>query len=177
MELATLQNLTPIEQSELSRLESIIEKGQQTFVEVGAALMEIRDSGLYKMHGTFEIYCKERWGYSRPRAYQLIESAKVKENLSTIVDKPTHESQTRPLAHLEPEQQKEVWQKAVETAPNGRVTAEHVQDVVDEMQDIEPKETRTTKETKNLSQLKFYWGEASIGDRKKFRRWLRSQRD
>ena len=57
-----------------------------------------------------------------PRAYQLIESAQVHNNLSTIVDKlPTTESQTRPLTRLEPEQQKEVLQKAVKTAPGGAV--------------------------------------------------------
>jgi hypothetical protein len=43
----------------------------------------------------------------RPRAYQLIDVAEIAGNLSTIVDKPTHESQVRPMAGLEPEQQRE----------------------------------------------------------------------
>lgn len=45
-----------------------------------------------------------------------MDSTKVIENLktSTIVEiPPTSEGQTRPLARLDPEQQKEVWQKAV----------------------------------------------------------------
>ncbi len=126
-------SLTSIEQSELSRLESIIEKGQQTFVEVGSALMEIRDSGLYKMFGTFEHYCKEKWGYSRPRAYQLIESAKVKEILSTVVDTPIPERQSRPLSGLSPFQKKKAWDRAVETAPEGKVTAKHVENTVNEI--------------------------------------------
>ena len=185
METAIDQNLTQIEQSELFRFESIIERGLQTCFEVGSALTGIRDSGLYKMYGTFDRYCKERWGYARQTAYQFIDAAKVAENLSAIEYKPTHESQLRPLTHLEPEQQKEVWQKAVETAPGGQVTAQHVQDVVDEMQNkgdqpdesIEPEPSQFKRDSKNLSQLKFYWGEASTGDRKKFRRWLRSQKD
>lgn len=41
----------------------------------------------------------------------------------------------------------------------------------------EVKETSNKKDSKNLSQLKFYWGKASTVDRKKFRRWLRTQRD
>lgn len=32
---------------------------------------------------------------------------------------PKAERQIRPLTHLEPEKQKEVWQKAVKTAPGG----------------------------------------------------------
>jgi len=185
MELATQQNLTKIEQSELSRLESIIETNLQTCFDVGSALTKIRDSGLYKMYGTFERYCKERWGYARRTVYQFIDAAKIAENLCAIEHKPTQESQLRPLTHLEPEEQREVWQKAVETAPEGKVTAQHVQDVVDEMEDkgdqpdepIEIESSRAKKDSKNLSQLKFYWGEASAGDKKKFRRWLRSQKD
>ena len=52
---------------------------------------------------------------------------------STIVELlPATESQARPLTQLEPEDQAAAWQQAVETAPNGKVTAAHVQQVVDE---------------------------------------------
>jgi ParB-like chromosome segregation protein Spo0J len=43
--------------------------------------------------------------------------------------------------------------------------------------DIEPKDTPVRKESKNLSQLKICYIKASIGDKKKFRRWLRTQRN
>lgn len=43
---------------------------------------------------------------------------------------PANERQVRPLARLEPEQQKEAWQRAVETAPDGKVTAAHVYKIV-----------------------------------------------
>ena len=44
-----------------------------TFIEVGKALLAIRDAKLYrKTHKTFEAYCRDRWEMSRPRAYQLI---------------------------------------------------------------------------------------------------------
>ena len=56
------------------------------------------------MASSFEHYCRERWQFSRPRAYQLIDSAKVIENLSTTVD--ISERHIRPLTKLEPEQQK-----------------------------------------------------------------------
>lgn len=91
----------------MTAYERTIESGLQTFVEVGAALSAIRDSKLYRAsYGTFGDYCRERWGMSRPRAYQLIESAST---VSTIVDKgqppPATESQARPLAKLPAEEQ------------------------------------------------------------------------
>lgn len=65
------------------------------------------EAKLYRAsHGTFEEYCRERWGMSRPRAYQLIESAST---VSTLVDKgiepPQSERQARPLAKLPAEEQ------------------------------------------------------------------------
>jgi len=60
----------------------------------------------------------------------LIVASGVAENLTTIVVKPINEAQARPLTKLPPEQQKEAFQKAVETAPEGKVTAKHVEKVV-----------------------------------------------
>jgi len=62
---------------------------------------------------------------SQSRVYQLLDAAKVSRNISTIVEKSESipESQLRPLAGLEAQEQREVWQKAVETAPRGRITA------------------------------------------------------
>jgi hypothetical protein len=52
-------------------------------------------------HGTFEEYCRERWGMSRIHAYRLIESAAVVGNLLPIgTSLPTTESQARPLTTL-----------------------------------------------------------------------------
>jgi hypothetical protein len=51
-------------QSRLETLERVIESGLRTFVEVGEALMEIRDQRLYQ-DATFEDYCRERWGISQ----------------------------------------------------------------------------------------------------------------
>jgi VRR-NUC domain len=78
-----VNELAPLEHKRLDELEAIIERGVQAFVEVGEALMEIRDSRLYKQtHSSFESYLRERWKMSRPRGYQLIDAAK----LSTTVD-------------------------------------------------------------------------------------------
>lgn len=144
-------NLSVMEQTELAQHEATIERGLGTFVEVGQALLAIRDGRLYRLeHGTFEDYCRERWSMSRPRAYQLIEAADVAHRLSTMVDKatpttfsnglgtftytPASERQVRPLTTLPADQQPAAWQRAVETLPEGeRMTAAHVSRVVRSM--------------------------------------------
>lgn len=137
MENAIARNTTELEQ-----LEGVIQKNIGAFYEVGRALMEIRDKGLYRDvlgYDTFEAYCKSRWDFTKSYANYLISSNAVLENLTTIVVKPQTESQTRPLAKLQPEQQRTAWQKAVETAPEGKVTAAHVSKVVKELTGEQPK--------------------------------------
>jgi DNA repair exonuclease SbcCD ATPase subunit len=134
--------LSPDEQIELEECEAIIERGLQTFYEVGAALLRVRELRLYRIgHSSFEAYCAERWGISRPRAYQFIEAAEVRSNLSTIVDTlPMTESQARPLARLEPDQQREAWQQALQRAHElgQRLTAALVEAIVKEMHPAAP---------------------------------------
>lgn len=125
--------LTDSESQRLEVLESVINAGMQTFVHVGNALLEIRDGRLYRQtHSTFEDYCRERWGMSKTHANRMIDSAEVVSNLTPIGVIPNTESQARPLTVLEPQQQREAWQRAVETAPDGKITAAHVQTVVNE---------------------------------------------
>ena len=123
------------EKERLQSLEESIHKNLKAFNQVGMALVEIRDSRLYReTHNTFEEYCRDRWDMGRSRVYQLIDSASVQNNLSTTVDiLPEHERQARPLTKLAPQLQVEAWQRAVETAPEGKVTAKHVKSVVEEM--------------------------------------------
>jgi len=124
------------ERLELDRQEAIIERGLRTFVEVGNALRKIRDGGLYTDgFPTFEVYIEERWPEigGRRRAYQLMDAAEVISNVNHGSHGllPINERQARPLTTLPDDQQAQAWQEAVETAPNGIVTAAHVQSVVD----------------------------------------------
>ena len=129
--------LTESQENRFAELEGIIERGQKSFLEVGAALIEIKNSKLYQnTHGTFEAYCKQRWGFSYRQGKHLIDAVNVMENLENMnpgSEKPEHEKHARPLAKLPPEKQPEAWAKAVETAPSGKVTAKHVESVVDDM--------------------------------------------
>lgn len=128
-------NLTTSEESQLAELEAVIERGLQTFVEVGNALMEIRDGRLYRAeYGTFEDYCQDRWGIERRHAYRLIDAAQVVNNVSHGTQiLPTSERQARPLTSLTDEQQQVAWWEVVNTAPNGKVTSSHVQRTVDDL--------------------------------------------
>lgn len=97
----------------LAHLEGVIERGLETFVEVGRALMEIRDQRLYReTHKTFEAYCRERWGWGRNYANKQITAAEVAKELGTTVP---NEAVGRELAPLldKPERMREVWKEAV----------------------------------------------------------------
>lgn len=62
-----------------------------------------------KTHPTFEALCRERWGWTRARAYQQMDAAAVAGALSTTVDKPTTEREARAiLVNLDPEERAEV---------------------------------------------------------------------
>ena len=122
----------PLSSDEAEILEHYEVIERETFVEVGRALMTIRDRKLYRAnYATFEAYCRERWDLSRPYAYQLIDASVVVENLSGITDiVPENVAQVRPLVSLPPEEQMEVWAEVVKTAPPSGVTAQHVKATV-----------------------------------------------
>ena len=95
--------ITLDESKRLIALEHVITKGLSNFIEVGEALLEIRDSRLYRIeHGTFEEYCKGKWGITKQSAYQLISGAAVSKNIKShnCDFQPTKQSQTRPLTKL-----------------------------------------------------------------------------
>lgn len=133
----------------LEQLEAVIERGLATFVEVGEALLEIRDSRLYReTHATFDAYCQQRWGIHRSRGYQLMEAAKVVRllssadaGMSTAVDIPS-ETVVRPLValmHKDPEAVPLVMSVAQDAAEGGAVTDRHVRAAVQEyMQEEQP---------------------------------------
>lgn len=124
-------SLTDDETRRLVDLEFVINRGLQTFVEVGTALAEIRDRRLYRAsHATFEVYCRERWGFGRTRAHRLIEAADMAATLP-MGNMPANERVARELAPLkaDPERMREAWAEAVE-ASDGQPTAKEVRETV-----------------------------------------------
>lgn len=134
-----VKDLSVQEEKRLEQLENVVVENFQTFVQVGQALAEIRDRKLYRRKAmTFEKYCKELFDIAKSRAYELISAADVVENVrhggrfndEQQILLPLNERQVRPLAKLRPEQQIAVWQAAVDSAPQGKVTASHINSVV-----------------------------------------------
>jgi hypothetical protein len=120
--------ITPTEQYALHNHEQVIERGLATFHEVGTALLAIRDERLYRArYGTFEEYCQDKWSMTPQHAGRLIGAAEVMATLEPIgFQRPDNERQVRELAKVAPEAQLAAWAAAIETAPDGKVTANHM---------------------------------------------------
>jgi protein gp37 len=141
----TEQSSVPAPQKELApspellAYEEIIADGLDAFYKVGEALLAVRDSHRYQERGyaTFEDYCRGHWQMARSTAYQMIDGAKVYENVrhgGQIL--PETERQVRPLTRLkDPALQKAAWQDAQEraAASGTKVTGAVVQAAVDEI--------------------------------------------
>ena len=154
--MTALVALTLDEARRLAYCEALIEQGIKTFVDVGNALAEVRDDRLYRgTHGTFEDYCRDMWGMERRRAYQLMEAAAVVSNVKNFAQiQPANDAQARPLARLEPAEQIAAWEMAVETAPNGKVTAAHVAATVKRIARQEKEEYRQERDAAAIERVR-----------------------
>lgn len=126
---------------QLMDCEKAIEQG---VTDTAFALRKVRNERLYREGwASFDDYCQDRWGWTRSRAYQIIDQADTIEAITAaecpqIVDiLPTNEGQTRPLTRLEPEERASAWAEAVEVAeaqgkpaPTGKIVAEVVDKIL-----------------------------------------------
>jgi hypothetical protein len=154
-----LEALSPAETATLEHYERIIEQGLQTFVEVGHALLIIRNQRLYREYApSFEAYLEVRWDMSRQRAHQLIDAAKVFDTVTTDgTPGPTNEAQAREMTAVEPAKQVEVWQDVLKTAPTSGVTAEHIKKTVNRAQG------KTSPAQKTVEQTATEWYRRLVG--------------
>lgn len=116
----------------LAALEAVIERGMSAWNDAGTAVRVVRDERVYRdAYDTFEDWARERWGWSRSRAYQMIEAADA---VSTMVDIPntpaiTNERQAREVAAIikadGPERAAEIL---AEVAEDGPVTARAIRE-------------------------------------------------
>ena len=142
-----MNNLLNIEErNELERCEVVIKQGLKTFVEVGQALMLIREKKLYRAEfGTFEKYCNAKWNLQRHYVNRMISASEVVSNLVPQGTKPQTEKHARPLTKLEPELQAEAWQKVVEEHGD-KITHNKVEEVVKEFVPINNELKQAKKE-------------------------------
>jgi hypothetical protein len=147
-----VEELSEEEQNDRLHLERRVERA---VFEAGKALAELRDRRLYRStHSTFQEYCKDRFGFERRHPYRLIEASAVFDNLMKMCPNwtqneddpdivnseqrqilPTSEGQVRAMTKLEPQEQQEVWLRAVELAggkvPTGRIVKDVVQRIME----------------------------------------------
>jgi hypothetical protein len=123
--------LSTSESKRFSELERVIERGLKSFMEVGTALMEIRDQRLYRLtHARFNDYCHERWDISSGYARRLMDSVETVAALMPIGTIPDSESVARPLSQLSEQERVMAWVEAVESSEDGHPTASQVQQAV-----------------------------------------------
>jgi hypothetical protein len=73
-----LEALLPAEAARLTELEQVIDRGARAYLEVGNALLAIRNERLYRAtHTSFAGYLRERWDLGRSHGYRLIDAAKT----------------------------------------------------------------------------------------------------
>lgn len=115
---------------------------ERAFYDAGCALRELRDRRLYRdTHpDDFIGYCRDRFDKTKQAVNYLIAAASVYENLTTTIGcrdddnqvatngcriLPTSERQVRDLTGLEPDEQRQIWNEAIEQAdgkvPSGRI--------------------------------------------------------
>ena len=81
-----MDQLTTIEAADFQQQEEIISRGLETFVEVGNALMIIRDRKYWRREfKSFDDYCERRWEFQPNRANRLISAAKTMAAISENV--------------------------------------------------------------------------------------------
>ena len=135
----------------LAECEETIARGVRGYVEAGEALRTIRDARLYReTHGTFEDYCRERWGWNDSRARQLIGAAQAVTAVTELgAPTPANEAQARELVGLPAEEAAQIMRTAAETGQT--VTARIIRET--RVQITQPKEQKETPMTAAPSRL------------------------
>lgn len=142
-----------------------------------------------------ELYEREGWaalGYDTWRScvvaefkqsqsylYYQLEAAKTERNISTIVENTNTipESQLRPLTSIkDPEEQREIYQRAIETAPAGKVTAKHIENTVKSLKIEKNKPFDKQKELISPEFLQAYEVMLSAIKREIARQWKETSR-
>lgn len=115
-----VSKLTAADRKALTKHEETIRDGLTSFIEVGNALAEIRDSELYREEfPSFESYCNDRWDLVRSAAYNRIAAAEVVDEIRRVHNSghlPQAESQALELAKAKDKAPK-VWAEVVKRSP------------------------------------------------------------
>ncbi|MEN8134293.1 MAG: hypothetical protein ABFS18_01985 [Thermodesulfobacteriota bacterium] len=160
MSLVLEEQVKPLsakERQRLKKLEGVISKNLEGFVAVCMAFAEIQEKMLYRDAAlTIAEYARERFDLSRSRFFQFADGGRLLQFIeeSTTVDspwQPKNEAQLRPLIPVfnkTPDKLAEIIEMAVETAPEGKVTAAHLSKTVkDKAGQVVKKAVKKAKKT------------------------------
>ena len=138
MTAATAQRLlTPEQRARLAELEDAVRVGGAAAVLAGRALAEIRDCGLYLgAFATFEAYAMDTFGFSRARAYQLIDYAAAATEFEARGLGLPPERVTRALGGIVPDDYQLVIDVARSVTGKDRPSSADVQAVADTVRDL-----------------------------------------
>jgi len=174
----------PEKSQRLAQLEQIIAVGRQTFFDVGNALLEIRDSELYKPgYRSFEEYCLDKWGFGRSQAYRLMDAAALTKQLSPNGEIPVgeilKEAHARALLAVPQEKRESALKAATEAAKSAgrRLTARDISEAAESntttakgpgQKPSKPEASVTPKSESVGEQLYALWLKATPEERRKF---------
>jgi len=125
-----------LNKKQLQELEATVRRGLDSFVEVGQALMEIREGKGYRLRGfdTFDEYCQKVFKFTDRHGRRMIASAKTAQATQKLLgEKPGNEAVARELAPVaeDPQALEQVQKKlGKKKLTVGTATAEEVKDAV-----------------------------------------------
>ena len=139
----TVQDVT----RELAVQESRIAAGLSAFVDVGDALLKIKEAKLYRQsYPTWEGYLQSRWGMSESQSMRLISASQIcREIAATGVTPPQIESHARELRSVPEGERAKLWQEITTEIPAEELTAEQIADKVASKIKKKPKRARHKK--------------------------------
>ena len=137
------QLASAMSRADFEAAEAIVAAGRETFVQVGQALLAIRDGRGYRYHGypSFERYLEEHWRLSRRTGFELLADAEVRATVESArgalnPDNVVSNLELRPgvlapLASLSADQQVQAVQQLVD---QGQATRAQVRSLARAMQ-------------------------------------------
>jgi len=149
--------LSETEKRRRKELESLISRNLNSYLDVCYALREINLRMYYRdTHDRFSDYCKETFEIGGRRAYQLIDAADVIDLVRNVNHGshcewiPQNERQARELIKFKdkPEAVVTIVTEAVQTAPDGKVTASHLKKTARRLNFEKVRDTVTKAKTK-----------------------------
>jgi hypothetical protein len=135
--LGKVEELPSDEYLALLTQEEILGDEFKNSINVGLALLEIRDRRLYRMdYLTFDEYYQKKWHFEKRRVYFLTATAEVYRSITTATNLPIPGCafEMRPLLGLTRDQVRLAWEQAANRARGGKITQRLVRAAVVELQ-------------------------------------------